>query len=281
MEQTTRRYPHRSRRNGKPDTRSLRQQIMALETRSNLTVQSLKIACEELAGLEADLERFLSHYYEQVGGYFEQLEAIDRELTDYKNPLKRRLARFAQAKRPSEEVMPLRQNQAIERDMKSLYRDMAKEFHPDLPAGDQAVAEMKEDAIRVLNDAYARKNLGELWKIKCEVEARKDKGRLPAEKKLDRLSERVEQLQRALQEVEGRRATLEQSPAFALMQRAFQMRLCGQDFIEAVLRDVKGQIERKRQELVTLKLRERFLNAGSAEIAANKASPEAISSHQS
>ncbi|MCI5049385.1 MAG: hypothetical protein MRY32_03535 [Rickettsiales bacterium] len=238
---------------------AFRRDIISLETKITRAIRGLDSACDAVRGLEKDIEGFLGEYYQQVGGYFEQLEAIERELKEYEAdepmPIAKRLFK-------EQEVLPKGQSKAIERDVKSLYRDMAKQFHPDNLAGGAAVESMKEDVIRTLNDAYSRKSLVDLWKIKLEVEAKQqDDAELPMAERVDVLQQRLDHLERAKQEVDKRRKKLEESQAYALFQRAFQLRLCGCDFIEQVVIDVRNQIDLKKKLLVSRKVRHLYMEA--------------------
>lgn len=243
-----------------PSDLSINQAIVSLETKSTRALNSLDRSCEYLRQLEDDLEHFLTDYYDQVGGYFEELEEIENELALFRASLSKNMP-IAKRIYDEMEVMPKRESQQLDRDARSLYREMAKECHPDVASGTEAVEQIKDDVIKTLNEAYSRKNLGDLWKIRFEMEEKKAQGTIDPNKRVDLLKERVDQMQRALGEVESRRVKLEESPACALMQRAFQMRLCGQDFIEMVIADVQGQIARKRKELVGTKVRHLYMEA--------------------
>lgn len=241
--------------------KTIHQQLMALENRSNTTLHALDAACEDLRALEGELERFLSNYYGRVGGYFEQLQKIEQELEAFRatymwSPAQAVLENAKQFN----EVTSKELSKQLDDEMKQLYRSMAKEYHPDAPRGEQAVAQMKEDVIKTINNAYARRNIGELWKIKWEMERAAAQTKTQAHEKMVQLERHCEKMQQSLHEVQRRRKKLEQSPAYALMQRAFQLRLCGQDFIEIVTSNVMSQIEARRRELVNTKIKQLYVN---------------------
>ena len=238
------------------------QALTAFESQCDRALNSLDSSCEALRLLELELDAFLDDYYHHVGTYFEQIAAIEAEIESFKEQPKD-IMPTARRIYESMDVLPKSQSKVLDREIKSLYRDMAKEYHPDAATGVGAdvVKQIKEDVIKTLNDAYARKNLGDLWRIRFDLEDDQLGSNLPAELRIDLLQKRVLLIEQIFEDVERRRLKLEESPACALMQRAFQMRLCGQNFIESVIADVKLQIERKVAELLRAKLKHLYMEA--------------------
>lgn len=243
-------------------SKAARQEMVILQNQAERTLSALDQSCESLRQLEEELNQFISDYYGKVGHYFEELARIEDELQA--EELLARQVQAAQvtqaAARSFDAITHKTHSRTIERDMKSMYHDMAKRAHPDA-AGDSADVE----AMSRLNDAYARRNLGEMWKIKQELDDDKQSGR--AKDRLEQMKAQHEQLQMALEEVEQMRRQLEESPASELMQRAFQMRLCGQDFIQQVTDHVQSQIADKKRKLVTTKIKHRYLDGGQQDAA--------------
>lgn len=243
-----------------PDQKELRQMLIALETQCNRALNSLDCSCEALRLLEIELDEFLDDYYHHVGSYFEQIAAIEAEIESLKvqptdiMPTARRIYEGM-------DVLPKSQSKGLDQEIKNLYRDMAKEYHPDAASGAEAVKQIKEDVIKTLNDAYARKNLGDLWRLRFDLEDDQTASAMSTQERIELLTKRVTIIENMFEDVERRRLKLEESPACALMQRAFQMRLCGQNFIESVIADVKLQIERKQTDLLRAKLKNLYMEA--------------------
>jgi|GEM_PF-2213584 len=241
--------------------KEIRQTLIAFETQINRALNSLDRSCEALRQMELEIDEFLNDYYHHVGTYFEQMSAIEAEIQALNSGEVPELMPTAKRIYESMEVLPKSQCKALDQDIKTLYRDMAKEYHPDAAAGAEAVKQIKEEVIKTLNDAYSRKNLGDLWRIRFELEDDQLKATMHPAERIQLLRRRVSMIEHIFEEVEARRLKLEESPACALMQRAFQMRLCGQNFIEQVTADVKQQIERKQAELLRAKLKHLYMEA--------------------
>lgn len=241
--------------------KEIRQTLIAFETQINRALNSLDRSCESLRQLELEIDEFLNDYYHHVGTYFEQISAIEAEIEALNTGDVPELMPTAKRIYENMEVLPKSQCKALDQDIKTLYRDMAKEYHPDAASGAEAVKQIKEEVIKTLNDAYSRKNLGDLWRIRFELEDEQVKGSMHPLERIQLLRRRVSMIEQMFEEVEAKRLKLEESPACALMQRAFQMRLCGQNFIEHVIADVKQQIERKQTELLRAKLKHLYMEA--------------------
>lgn len=222
-------------------SRKWQRQLTALQARNDRTVSKLDSACDTLRRLETEIEFFLDDYYGRVGASIEQLRQLEQEITQ----LSGEAAEPVKNQDAPDAPLP-----GLDRDLKTLYRALAMQCHPDI-AGEEA---HNARAIRNLNDAYAKRNIGELWRIGRELDlTNKD---LSATERLTRLKAHCERMQQTLEAVETRRMALEVSPAYALMQRAFHYRLCGQDFIENVQSHIKSQIEEAKRQLVRMQLQE-------------------------
>ncbi len=132
------------------------------------------------------------------------------------------------------------QRAARARHLKTSYRTLAKQFHPDrTPQGSAQHAVMQ-----AVNDAYARQDLAALTRLELEHSLSssaqyEDAGMMLAEKLA-----RCEQLIGLLSE---QRAALEQSPLFELHERELLARMQGRDFIAQVKRSLKSKQRRSLQ----------------------------------
>ncbi len=247
-----------------PPARTPRQQLMALEYRTSRAASRLDTACDQLRCLEAELETFLEDYYVRVGPYVEELHALEETLAQFKSS-------GSEEVQPSfmeqlftdthHHVMRRKNVQELEQELKSLYRSMAKTYHPDRATGSQVVERLKQDVIRTINDAYARRNLGELYKLKFDMEIRRKGHAMNAEDKITLYEQRYEAITRALEDVDCRRERIMVTPAYALMQRALEMRLAGKDLVTLIIRELKQQIHSKQRRIVTTKIRTLYLEA--------------------
>ena len=231
---------------GRLEERIHKQETLLMRQRITRMLGQLDVACDELQQLEAEMERFITEYYDQVGGYYEQLEAINHKLACWD-------AGVALAEDDPGYLQ--RGPFDIESELKKLYRSMVKEFHPDLHRKGGSVDALREEVMKTLNAAYNQRNFATLWRMKCKL------GEMPQLREqetplayLQRLRDYYEQISAAYEAMERRRETLEDSPAYALMQRAFEAKLHGQDLIENIVEKMKLQIDAKRRTLVSRKI---------------------------
>ena len=239
-----------------------RQQLMALEFRTKRAVSKLDTACDQLRELESELEHFLNDYYAQVGSYVEELHDIEKQLMQLdasyeacsQTPL---LDTFVADTHV--QIMQKKNATRLTGELKSLYRTMVKDYHPDMATGSKAVEQLKEDVIRTINDAYARRNLGELYKLKFDMEAKRKGHAMDKEDKVALYEQRYGAIDRALQDVDQRKARIMSSPAYQLMQRALEARLAGKDLIATIIHDLQQQIRMKQRRMVTTKIRKLYM----------------------
>ena len=243
------------------EERALRKELMALKHRSKKALNALDAACDSLQKLESQMEVFLTDYYDQVGAYVEELERLEDELNKVKqqHPTTSTVIESL-VQQVHDTVLRREFSKEMEQEMKSLYRSMAKEYHPDMAAGKAAIAQMKRDVFQTIQEAYARRNIGELWRLKWELEQRNALDETEPEHRVNKLQAHCSKMQQALEEVETRRAMLERSPACALMRRALHYQLSGRDFIEIVLSNIQQRIADKRRELVNVKIKTLYVN---------------------
>lgn len=233
-----------------PAEPSPQQQTVALKMRLHLVLQSLEQSCQTVRQLEAELDAFLQRYYTAVGPRFEELAKLEHELQWLRD-----------TGRPIAPVVPTplpayatEHRRAIDAQVKHLYRSMVKECHPD-SAPTQASS--RQEVMRAINEAYAKRNIADLWRAKCQMETwhySDDSEALNAHLRVQQ-----EAIAQQLAHIQTRQRELESSAAYALMQRALQLKLCGQDFIEVVQHHVRQQIETTRRELVIAKIKQNSL----------------------
>jgi hypothetical protein len=120
--------------------------------------------------------------------------------------------------------------------LKTSYRTLAKQFHPDRVQASSA----QHSVMQAVNDAYARQDLAALTRLELEHSLSSaevdDAGMMLAEKLA-----RCEQLIGLLSE---QRSALEQSPLFELHERELLARMQGRDFIAQVKRSLKNKQRR-------------------------------------
>lgn len=232
-------------------SRKAKQQFLALQQQSQQTQTALDVAHDTLRELEDELADFLDDYYARVGRDFEIL-------TELREALRAEQVQCFHREKPAQiaQDTPRRQPDTVRR----LYRDMARDCHPDRLAGEAEnnAAGMKAELMKTLNAAYARKNLSEMWKIKWELERHKNNGSLSHKQRLELLKAQQEQMRGALEELRRREEEVRASAAYRLMQHARMMQLCGQDFIALVRARVERQIAEAQEQLLSARIQRRY-----------------------
>lgn len=227
-----------------------RSHFLALQTRFERVLHQLDQTCHLIASLEEELDLFLRDYYAAIGSKFEELAKLEHEVRGMDEP------EIASSSTPFLPA-PTRMNatdhrHAIQTQIKLLYRSLVKECHPDI-ALHQSKNSRSQELMRTINDAYASRNVSELWQAKWQMECYKygdDKtAALPV------LQDYLDMASAQLCQLQERKRDIEQSASYALMQRALQLRLCGQDFIEIVRQNVQQHIEVTRRRMVIAKIK--------------------------
>lgn len=222
--------------------RAARQQQTYWRVRTVKTLERLEKEARRMLQLEEELGAFAMQYYDAVGDAVERLATIEEQLAEG--------AGHATGVSPAELDAVLAQRDAREArraELKTRYRNLAKEIHPDRAMVVQG-AGAKASHMHTLNASYQKGDLAGLLKLEAEMI-------------LDEISDEQfagnGDLERGLREIEraadtyaaGYRSLLH-SPINELMLRAMQARLAGWDWMDAVVRRVERAIEEKERALV-------------------------------
>lgn len=203
--------------------------------RINLEIEEIKFRIswllikETQEGMEERLEEVFSDHREQV-------EADESETTG---------ARAAYEEIREKEVLA----PEVKKELRRLYRELAKRFHPDL-------ADSEEDRVRrnrimaEVNDAYEQEDLSALqemleqyeW-VQAEARANTWQGKLEAlDKEIGRLDNLQAELERKIEEIEN-------SSAFELWENARRAAEQGYDLFDALCKGLEKEIEDRLEEL--------------------------------
>lgn len=168
----------------KPIMDTSHEQISRLRAELNQVQRQIDSAEEELARLEEDLRAFEFEFEANVGYLLEQLTQLEAEVNDYLQRIKimRAEKTFGEGYRNVEDQFdekwnaprrntpkppPPKPPPLTAAQLKKLYRELARRYHPDL-ALDEADRAYRTTKMMAINDAYKAGSLTELMALAAE-----------------------------------------------------------------------------------------------------------------
>jgi DnaJ-domain-containing protein 1 len=189
----------------------------------------------DLATFQVELETFERHYMQVVGMRQQELDRIEAQITDY---------------RASLEAI---QNFSPSLTLKQLYRDIAKQIHPDL-ATDPEEHRRREAIMAEVNRAYAAGDIERLqqlfrdWQDSPESIQGDD-----ANAQLQRTMRKIAQSRDRLRSIEAKIQTLEQTDLFNLLQKQQQIEKMGRNLLTEMANRLEQEIQKAQTQLNALK----------------------------
>ncbi len=212
----------------------------------------------ELRTSQSELEVFAVRYHRKMGPLYVQLDellATNAEQVAAEAPDDEEAERRAkEARKQAEESASAYdehddgdlEDQAKEppsAELKSLYRKLARRYHPDL-------ADSKEDVparvamMKKINDAYARQDLAALQAI--DEEAAVDPNAIKGEDvgaQLVRMIRKISRVRRRLQQIEKELAALKESSLYVLRDSVESAAEEGRDLLDELAENLEARIE--------------------------------------
>ena len=189
----------------------------------------------DLATFQAELETFERHYMQVVGMRQQELDRIETQIVDYVASL--------------ESI----QNFSPSLTIKQLYRDIAKQIHPDL-ATDPEERQRREALMAEVNRAYSAGDIEQLqklfqnWRESPESVQGDD---IAAQ--LERTLRKIVQSQSRLQSIEGQIQSLEQTDLYLLLKKQQQIEQLGRNLLNEMAQQLEQQIQDAQLRLQKLK----------------------------
>ena len=170
------------------------EKINRLRTELGELRQNMKTAEAELDSQLADIEAFEFEFEANLGSFVDQLSLLEAEVDAYMVQIKQRRyeQNFDGSYQPVEEQFrrtwqappintkkkeapsaptPPKQPQATKVEIKRLYRQLARKYHPDLADSDGERI-FRTEKMRAINDAYKAGSMVELMALADELESR-------------------------------------------------------------------------------------------------------------
>ncbi|NHZ72216.1 MAG: DnaJ domain-containing protein [Aquificales bacterium] len=235
-----------------------------------------------LADRRTDIEAFEFEYEATVGVLLMQLERVEAEVDDYLDRIKLRRNEkiFGTAFRSVEDQYrktwqsppsaPPPKKKAIvsentEAQIKKLYRQLARRYHPDL-AADEAERVYRTEMMTAVNDAYAARSLAELLALAKELKA---KGQTEPSGKgvseigmIQALEEELTRCQRRLRQIDLDMQSLYTHHLVELSTEVKFGKQQGRDILAEMAEEVERQIARKTVERDMMKSQFDSLDSG-------------------
>ncbi|MGG6237098.1 molecular chaperone DnaJ [Nodosilinea sp. AN01ver1] len=221
---------------GTPEEKELERKRAELEKMEiELTQREL-----DLTSLRIELRNFEEDYHKLVGSRFAELDRIEAQINEYTEYL-----RVSKRFKPSD-------------NLKSLYREVAKQIHPDLAANEHERLR-RQELMAEVNNAYEQEDEGRLRSILQKWLNSPDvvdgEGIAPelirTLRKMAQISERVKAIE---QEIE----LLKKTELYQLKDRVDQANEKGNNLLKMMSDSIEQQILKAQQKLEAIKLKMEF-----------------------
>jgi hypothetical protein len=246
-----------------PDLKSLRAEVASRQDRTaelELELFDLRVS---LAEFERELEirvRPLERELLDLRAKLDQLRreaarraqwgerATQEEIPDVVEQFRRAWTPRFQQDTPSAKPAPSEPQQA---ELRSLYRELAKRFHPDLTT-DPKQKPWREEMMAKVNLAYEANDLVALRALEQQVERPAQDAEVSRDQLLIDLHSEIRRLDRVIVGLQSEFDRLERSEVALLKLDAVKARLNGYDLLTSMARDFGIQIAQVRAELASL-----------------------------
>lgn len=250
------------------------EQLARLRTELEQAHSDLIEAEAELADRMAETHAFESEVEARLGPLIDKLAALEKEIKGYKERIERvrsqrhfgsqhvpvaeqyrrtwHVPPATAAKPPPEQPSP-----ATEAQVKRLYRQLARRFHPDLAADDTDRA-YRTEKMAAVNSAYAARSLTELLALVQEagasgIPAGRARSGQTAAQMVQALRDELARCRRRQREIEAELRRLHLRPGVELSLNVKLARRRGRDPLAEMAADLERQIARKTVERDFLK----------------------------
>ncbi len=237
----------------------------------------------DLADQMVDIRAFEAEFEARAGFLMTQLADLEAEVNDYLDRIQQRRNKqvFGSDYRSADEQYrrtwerpaqakpappPPPPSPATQAQIKKLYRQLARRFHPDL-AADESDRAYRTERMTAINDAYAARSLTELLVFTVEMEktAVSRPSRQPGQTDADMikaLRDEIHRCHRRLREIDLERQTLHNRPSVEMALEAKLAQRRGRDLLAEIAADLEREIARKTVERDMIKSQFNNLDRG-------------------
>lgn len=145
-----------------------------------------------------------------------------------------------QNNKPYDDLATARKKCSLEKEIRKLYRSLAKDFHPDLHQCPN-MAGRSGDIIRRLNEAYENRHLGSLWKIALE-QVWQDVDDMSSVERLKLLRYYDKKLRADMMLVQRKYEKINKRPDVNLHKQSIYAQINGANLIEEIKSKLEGEV---------------------------------------
>jgi hypothetical protein len=221
----------------------------------------------ELADRAAEVYAFEAEFEAKVGRLVSQLEALEAEVRDYLDRIQQwrnqrvfggdyrsveeQYRRTWQVPPAAPKPPPQPPTPATEAQIKKLYRELARRFHPDL-GRDDAERAYRTEKMRAVNDAYAARSMVELAALAQEAAYDRPDSVIRLDETeaemIKALENEIARCRRRLREIDFEMRNLHNRPSVEISLEAKLARRQGRNLLAEMAADLERKIARKTAE---------------------------------
>lgn len=139
----------------------------------------------------------------------------------------------------------------IEEQIRVLFRELAKRFHPDLTS-DPEEKKRREEIMTQVNQAYAKRDLKALQILAEQPDKLPDITKQTKKEEIAFLKAELKRLDGVIADLKGRILHLEETPAWRLKMEARLQRKSGSDMISEMAKELATQIDELEERLMVM-----------------------------
>ena len=264
------------------DARTMREQLDALRRQIEVAETELVEREAELVELRIEMSAFQLKYEVQVGRKLQELEQLEasvnrckKQIDEYRQwggrgrprvsggqeyvPVEEQYRRtWREPPPPGPWFPPLPMDAVTEKNLKALYRQLCRRFHPDLTQDPKERA-WRTEMMASVNAAYEAQSLIELQSLAAQPGRPLSEKPRADQQRLDALRDQLRHIQRRVREVAQEIYDLTHGE---MMEMSLEVKLAardGQDLLAEMAAEVEKDLERKRVELDFLQAQMRQL----------------------
>jgi nucleotide-binding universal stress UspA family protein len=237
---------------------------------------------EEIATLKRELTSFEAEYHARVGVLYVRLDELELELREYDKRIKllksRKIDNLVDLEKIIEEKFQkdkekinkekkeaehyIEEYEAVkektkldeesEKKIKSLYRELAKKYHPDM-ARTLEEKERYNTIMAEINQAYNDKDLGKMEELSMRLKIPEETFSETVEEEIEKLIKESQKLDDIISRFEDELVVVKSSDTYKLKMKADESKAQGKDFLKELEDNLNTKIELREEELEQVK----------------------------